>query len=461
MPQQLRHRRRRVLADLGRGGRSPGRAQRLGPGAGRRRRGRPAASRPRDDPAARAAGDHRAGRRPLVGRRPRAVRPAVARRTSWPRPSSWPRDGFPAWDGFVDAVERTAPLIASTIGPRRRVPRRLPAARPALAAGRARPPAGARGDARGASPPTGSTRSTTATSASARHAGWLPPAAPITRRRPARPHLDLGRADRDRLSRRPGHDPPAEQLRDRRPRAAGHPRPARAAAGPAAFGPDGVTDAGLDPPRDRGGQAGHGRSRRAPDRPGQPRRPGRAPARSGPRGRAGRADRPAPRRRPGRVPRTRRAAARSTSRSSTRDGNAVSLIESNYTGLRLGRRRPATRASTTRTGAATSASTRTTRTSSRRASGRSTRCSPGCCSVTARPAPWVVAGSMGGDAQPQIHAQLVSALVDGGRRRPDRGRGAALVRRAGRALRAAGRGPPRAAPRAGHRARRSRRSATR
>ncbi|HEY0442793.1 MAG TPA: gamma-glutamyltransferase [Candidatus Limnocylindrales bacterium] len=30
------------------------------------------------------------------------------------------------------------------------------------------------------------------------------------------------------------------------------------------------------------------------------------------------------------------------------------------------------------------------------------------------PEPWVVAGSMGGDAQPQIHAQLVSALVDGG-----------------------------------------------
>ncbi len=29
-------------------------------------------------------------------------------------------------------------------------------------------------------------------------------------------------------------------------------------------------------------------------------------------------------------------------------------------------------------------------------------------------APWVVAGSMGGDAQPQIHAQLVSCLVDGG-----------------------------------------------
>ena len=29
-------------------------------------------------------------------------------------------------------------------------------------------------------------------------------------------------------------------------------------------------------------------------------------------------------------------------------------------------------------------------------------------------APWVVTGAMGGDAQPQIHAQVVSALVDGG-----------------------------------------------
>jgi gamma-glutamyltranspeptidase/glutathione hydrolase len=27
--------------------------------------------------------------------------------------------------------------------------------------------------------------------------------------------------------------------------------------------------------------------------------------------------------------------------------------------------------------------------------------------------PWVVGGSMGGDIQPQVHAQLVSALVDG------------------------------------------------
>ena len=62
--------------------------------------------------------------------------------------------------------------------------------------------------------------------------------------------------------------------------------------------------------------------------------------------------------------------------------------------------------------AATSAWTRTTRTCWRRASGRCTRCSPGCSSGTG--GPWVVHGSMGGDAQPAIFAQVVSALVDGG-----------------------------------------------
>ncbi len=39
---------------------------------------------------------------------------------------------------------------------------------------------------------------------------------------------------------------------------------------------------------------------------------------------------------------------------------------------------------------------------------------PGMLFRDGQPGPWVVAGSMGGDAQPQIHAQLVSALVDGG-----------------------------------------------
>jgi gamma-glutamyltranspeptidase len=39
---------------------------------------------------------------------------------------------------------------------------------------------------------------------------------------------------------------------------------------------------------------------------------------------------------------------------------------------------------------------------------------PGMLFRDDRPEPWIVAGSMGGDAQPQVHAQLVSALVDGG-----------------------------------------------
>jgi gamma-glutamyltranspeptidase/glutathione hydrolase len=44
---------------------------------------------------------------------------------------------------------------------------------------------------------------------------------------------------------------------------------------------------------------------------------------------------------------------------------------------------------------------------------------PGMLFRGGEPAPWVVLGSMGGDAQPQIHAQVVSALVD---RRADIGR---------------------------------------
>jgi gamma-glutamyltranspeptidase/glutathione hydrolase len=38
---------------------------------------------------------------------------------------------------------------------------------------------------------------------------------------------------------------------------------------------------------------------------------------------------------------------------------------------------------------------------------------PGMLFRDGQPGPWIVAGSMGGDAQPQVHAQFVSAVVDG------------------------------------------------
>ena len=277
------------------------------------------------------------------------------RRTSLPRPSSSPptasrhrRASSTPWSG-------RAPLIESTIGSDARVPARLPALRPALAAGRARPQRGAGVDPRGHR--DGRVRGVRP---------WRPRLAPGTRagcrrlpdhgRRPARPRLDLDRSDRRRLSRRPGHDPSAQQLRDRRPRDPGHPRPARATR-PGRVRPGRGDRRRLDPRRDRGGQAGHGRSRRASDRPGQPRHPGRAPARSGPtrpswpRG----STRAAPPARP--VPRTRRVAARSTSRSSTVTATR-SASSSRCTGRSDRASSTRTRACSTRTGAATSASTR-------------------------------------------------------------------------------------------------------
>lgn len=94
------------------------------------------------------------------------------------------------------------------------------------------------------------------------------------------------------------------------------------------------------------------------------------------------------------------------------DGNAVSLIESNYLGFGSGVVDPATGIHYQNRGSYFSLE-------------------PGHANVLAprkrtlhtllpgmlfrEPGrPWVVAGSMGGDAQPQIHAQLISALVDGG-----------------------------------------------
>ncbi len=93
------------------------------------------------------------------------------------------------------------------------------------------------------------------------------------------------------------------------------------------------------------------------------------------------------------------------------DGDAVSLIESNYMGFGSGVVDPATGIAYQNRGSFFSLepdhpnvlapSKRTLHT-----------LMPGMLFRDGRP--WVVVGSMGGDAQPQIHAQVVSALVDGG-----------------------------------------------
>jgi gamma-glutamyltranspeptidase/glutathione hydrolase len=95
------------------------------------------------------------------------------------------------------------------------------------------------------------------------------------------------------------------------------------------------------------------------------------------------------------------------------EGNAVSLIESNYLGFGSGVVDPETGIHYHNRGSYFSLDPdhpnvlepgkRTLHT-----------LLPGMLFRPGRAEPWVVAGSMGGDAQPQVHAQLVSALVDGG-----------------------------------------------
>ena len=95
------------------------------------------------------------------------------------------------------------------------------------------------------------------------------------------------------------------------------------------------------------------------------------------------------------------------------DGNAVSLIESNYMGFGSGVVDPATGIHYQNRGSYFSLdpdhpnvlapNKRTLHT-----------LLPGMLFRSGETRPWIVTGSMGGDAQPQIHAQVVSALVDGG-----------------------------------------------
>ena len=96
-----------------------------------------------------------------------------------------------------------------------------------------------------------------------------------------------------------------------------------------------------------------------------------------------------------------------------RDGNAVSLIESNYLGFGSWIVDPGTGIHYQNRGSYFSLDPdhpnllepgkRTLHT-----------LLPGMLFRAGETRPWIVAGSMGGDAQPQIHAQFVSAVVDGG-----------------------------------------------
>jgi gamma-glutamyltranspeptidase/glutathione hydrolase len=95
------------------------------------------------------------------------------------------------------------------------------------------------------------------------------------------------------------------------------------------------------------------------------------------------------------------------------EGNAVSLIESNYMGFGSGVVDPQTGIHYQNRGSYFSLDPGHPNVL---APGKRTLHTllPGMLFRDGETRPWVVTGSMGGDAQPQIHAQVVSALVDGG-----------------------------------------------
>ena len=95
------------------------------------------------------------------------------------------------------------------------------------------------------------------------------------------------------------------------------------------------------------------------------------------------------------------------------EGNAVSLIESNYMGFGSGVADPETGIHYQNRGSYFSLDPDHPNVL---APGKRTLHTllPGMLFRPGEDGPWIVTGSMGGDAQPQIHAQVVSALVDGG-----------------------------------------------
>jgi gamma-glutamyltranspeptidase len=95
------------------------------------------------------------------------------------------------------------------------------------------------------------------------------------------------------------------------------------------------------------------------------------------------------------------------------EGNAVSLIESNYRGFGSGVVDPETGIHYQNRGSYFSLDPAHPNVLAPRKRTLHTLM-PGMLFRAGETAPWIVTGSMGGDAQPQIHAQVVSALVDGG-----------------------------------------------
>jgi gamma-glutamyltranspeptidase/glutathione hydrolase len=95
------------------------------------------------------------------------------------------------------------------------------------------------------------------------------------------------------------------------------------------------------------------------------------------------------------------------------DGNAVSLIQSNYMGFGSGVVDPETGIHYQNRGSYFSLDPAHPNVLAPRKRTLHTLL-PGMLFRNGERRPWIVTGSMGGDAQPQIHAQIVSALVDGG-----------------------------------------------
>jgi gamma-glutamyltranspeptidase len=95
------------------------------------------------------------------------------------------------------------------------------------------------------------------------------------------------------------------------------------------------------------------------------------------------------------------------------DGNAVSLIESNWAGFGSGVVDPDTGIHYHNRGSYFSLQPDHANVLAPRKRTLHTLL-PGMLFRDGDPDPWIVVGSMGGDAQPQIHAQSVSAVVDGG-----------------------------------------------